>query len=100
MSFYIELKNWNDNGPKTFLVQSFNAASKCVKEPKGMFGSAEYGPDPGTTRVVLDAGGFRDGGVWVEIPVGYEAFKKELLDAKAANTIPSFSYSKKYVFGG
>jgi hypothetical protein len=99
MSFYIELKNWNENGDKTFLVHSFNAASKCVEKAKGVFGNDKYGPDPEVTRVVLDPGGFRDGGVWAEIPVGYDAFKKELLDAQRETRIPSFNFTKKYVFG-
>lgn len=91
MSFYIELKNWDENGERTFLVQSFNRASKVVKEAKGIFGVEKLGPDPDATSVVLELGGPQRPKIAVKIPMSYENFKKALLDAQAANRIPSFS---------
>lgn len=99
MSLYIELKNWDGLGDKTFLVHSFNAASKFVDE-KGLFGvGGNWQPAPGVTEVVLDPGGFRDGGTRVKIALGYEEFKEEILRANARHTIPSFAYLSKYIFG-
>jgi hypothetical protein len=89
MSFYIEIENANEDapGPKTFLVLSFNAASKLVKG-SGFFTNGVYESVPKVTcvKVSSDTQNYD-----IKIPVGYEEFKQKLIEAQKTNTIPSFS---------
>ncbi|MBI1215255.1 MAG: hypothetical protein GC185_05475 [Alphaproteobacteria bacterium] len=94
MSFYIEISNWDENGPKTFLVKNFNAASKRVKRAKGFFGTDEYGPDPDAVEVEFTPATYYRPRVSAVIDVGYDEFRQTLLHAKKCNVIPSFRQRK------
>lgn len=90
MSFYIEIENWDKSGPKTFLVQHFNAASR---KKGGFFAGREADPD--ATYVEFEnerggANGYHIPAVGAVIPLPYEEFKRQLLSATAAGKIPSF----------
>ena len=79
MSFYMEAID--DNGIQaTYLIRSFKAATEFsgARTPPGT-------PDPDRTAVWLD-------GVSnpVVVKLGYEAFKRELLDSQEQHRIPSF----------
>jgi hypothetical protein len=92
MSFYIEIKNWDKFGPKTFLVQHFNAASR---KKGGLFSGKEADPEATYVEFENERGG-AGGGEYTIPAVGavifmpYEDFKRELVTAHKLGVIPSF----------
>jgi len=90
MSFYIEIENWDKQGPKTFLVLSFNIASKVVKKAQGFFANDEVGPNPKATYVEFSKESHLYSASGAVIPVSYQEFKQKMIEAQKTNTIPSF----------